>query len=360
MAGNLNTLAGLRTANEASPTMPYATRVWYNKTYLTVAHPKLVHDQFGTKTTLPKGNGEQVMWRRWLKLNPNTVPLTDGITPTGKQMAYENVLGTVYWYGDWVAITDVVKFMHPDNVLTQATMALAKQAAETKDIITRDVINAGTSFLRVTADGTSPTTGVGARSTVNGCITKRALDTAITMLEAADAEYFHPQMSAGMKVGTEPLAPTFVAVVHPHVAHDFANAASGFTYGTDWIPRHKYASGQGAYPSEVGTYRNVRFVASTFAKNWPDTGGGTNVGATAAATYRSTTGSAADVYSVLVLAKDAFGTIELAGSSETYYDGPGGNADPLHRKSTAGWKGCWGAAILQDLYMVRIECAARW
>ena len=364
MAGNLNTLAGLRSASEAATAsfagMPTLTRAWYNKTYLSVAMPKLVHDQFGMPTDLPQGNGEQVMWRRWLKLNPNTVPLTDGITPTGKTLAYENVLGTVYWYGDWVAITDVVKFMHPDNVLTQATKRLATQSGETKDIITRDIINAGTSFLRVTASGTTPTTGVGARTTVAGVITKKAIDTAITILDGNDSEHFLGQMQASTKVSTEPIGAAYVGICHPHVAHDFANPLSGFTFGTDWIPREKYASGSTAYPSEIGKYRNVRFVTSTLAKVWPDSGDTTTVGTTAAATYRSTTGTNGDVYSVLILAKESFGTIKLAGSAATYYDPPGGNADPLHRKATAGWKGCWGAAILNDDYMVRVECLAAW
>jgi N4-gp56 family major capsid protein len=364
MAGALNTLAGLRSANEASPTMPTLTRAWYNKTYLTVAHPKLVHDQFGVKTELPKGNGEQVMWRRWLKLNPNTVPLTDGINPTGKTLAYENVLGTVHWYGDWVAITDVVQFMHPDNILTQATMALAKQSAETKDIITRDIINAGTSFLRVSVDDLTgtPTTVLTARTTVGGSITKLALDTAITILEGNDAEYIQPQMNASTKVSTEPLAAGFVAIIHPHVAHDLPNTAVTGMASGEWIPRQKYAAGTVAYPSEIGTYSSVRFITSTLAKVWTGAGvDANNSGTTAAFTYRgSIDNGLADVYSCLILAKDAFGTIKLQGSAQTYYDGPGGNADPLHRKSTAGWKGCWGAAILQDKYMCRIECLARW
>jgi N4-gp56 family major capsid protein len=354
----LNTLAGLRSSNEASPEMPKLTRAWYNKVFLTIATPKLVHDQFGMPTTLPQGNGEQVLWRRWERLTAAAVPLLEGVNPTGKRLSYTNVLGTVYWYGDWVGITDVVDFMHPDNVLSIATKRLAQQSAETKDLVTRDVVNAGTSFLRITADGTTPTVGVGARSTVAGCITKAAVDTAITVLEAEDAEYYHGPMGASVKTSTEPIGPAFVAIVHPHVAHDFVNAASGF--GTDWVPREKYASGGVAYPTEIGKYRNVRFLTSTAAKYWASTGHTANVGTTPAATYRSTNGSNGDVYSVLILAKEAFGTVKLAGATATYYNKPGGNADPLHRKATAGWKGCWGASILNDDFMVRIECLARW
>lgn len=359
-----NTLTALRADNEASPTMPTLTRALYIKQFLSIAEQEILHDRFGQKTTLTKGNGNQVMWRRYLRLAINTVPLSEGVTPTGKKLAYENVLGTVNWYGDWVGITDVVDFMHTDNILAQTTKMLALQAAETKDVIVRDIINAGTSFLRVTADYTSGsgtmTTGVGARSTVNGSITKRALDTAITMLEGANAQYFQGQMSASTKVDTSPLAPAYVAIIHPHVAHDLVNAAAGFATG-DWIPRQKYASGGVAYPTEIGTYRNVRFITTTLAKVWPDAATGVSTGgATAAATFRATSGTAPDVYSCLILAKEAYGVIKLEGAAATYYDKAGGNSDPLHQRSTAAWKACLGAAILEDKYMVRIECCARW
>lgn len=358
-----NTLTALRADNEASPTMPTLTRALYIKQFLSVAEQEILHDRWGQKTTLIKGNGNQVMWRRYKKLAVNTVPLTEGVTPTGKKMAYENVLGTVNWYGDWVGITDVVDFMHPDNILAQTTKMLALQAAETKDVIVRDIINAGTSFLRVTADSAtfaSQTTGIGVRTTVAGGITKKAMDTAITMLEAANAPYLHGQMSASTKVDTSPLAPGYVCIVHPHVAHDIQGAYSAF--GSDYIPRQKYASGGVAYPTEIGTYKNVRFVTSTLAKVFPDSGAATTNGPTAASVFRATTATdtAADVYSCLILSKEAYGVIKLEGAAATYYDKAGGNSDPLHQRTTAAWKACLGAAILDDTRMVRVECLARW
>jgi len=347
------TLAQYRATSEASPTMPYITRAWYNKVFLSIAEPALVHDQFGMPTTLPKKTGEQVVWRRWNKLAVNTVPLADGITPTGKNLVYENVIGTVYWYGDWVGITDVVDFMHVDNVLTIATKRLALQAAETADTLTRDIINAGTGFLRCL---TTSASGVGARVTVAVEITAHALKTAITELEGNDAKYWMGKMGASTKVATEPIGPCFIGIVHPHVVHDLP------ALGGEWIPREKYAAGNVAYPTEVGKFRNVRFVSSTFAKVWPDVGAAGTSGPTAASVFRATTDTdtAADVYSVMILAKEAYGVVKLAGSAATYYNRAGGNSDPLHQRSTAGWKMARGATILNDNFMKRIECLAKW
>jgi len=361
------TLAGLRLSSEVDAAisggteMPKATRAWYNKVFLSVARGLLIHDQFGMPTTLPKNTGEQVIWRRWLDLATATVPLGEGVNPTGSTLAYENVLATVKWYGDWVGITDVVDFHHVDNVLSIATEKLARQAAETMDEITRDIINAGTSFLRVVTDGSNPTNGVGLRTTVNGVCTKAALDTAITTLESENAEKFRPMQGASKKVATQPLAPTYVGLIHPHVANGFVKALAGFATD-DWIPFQKYASGGIAYEGEIGTYRNVRMIQSTKAKYWPNTGGGTDLSTTptVAGVYRSTSGSLADVYSVLILAKEAFGVVKLAGAYNTYYNKAGGNSDPLHRLATAAWKAVKTAAILDDSKMIRIECAATW
>lgn len=372
-----NTLTGLRASSEAAATsfwdgtagaldtngMPRLTRAYYMKTFLAVAEGERLHARWGQQTTLPQGNGNTVMWRRYLKLTAATTPLTEGVTPTGSNLAYEQVLGTVKQYGDWVGITDIVTYLHPDNTLAQVTKALARQAADTEEIIVRDIINAGTSFLRVTADSAtvaSQTTGVGARTTVAGGITKKALDTATTMLEGADAKYIHGMMGASAKYNTDPIGPSFICIVHPHVAHDLKNGFSGL--GTEWTPREKYASGGVAYPTEIGKAGNIRFVTSTFAKVWADSGAATTNGPTAASVYRATTATdtAADVYSCLVIAKDAYGVIKLAGSSGTYYDAPGGQGDPLHQRSTAAWKRMMGAAILNDDNIVRIECLARW
>jgi len=358
-----NTMAELRASGSDSGTMPLLTQGFYFKTYLSVAMPKLVHDRFGMKATLPKGNGETVVWRRWLKLAINTTPLADGITPPGKKLAYENVTGAVKWYGDWVGITDQVQFFSPDPVLSIATRRLAEQSAETADVITRDVINAGTSFLRVTADGASPTVGVGVRTTVNGVLTATAMDSILTMFEAANATMFHGQMNASTKISTEPLAPAYIMIVHPHVAHSLKKLNTLAAMGEDWTPRERYAAGNVAYPTEIGSYRGFRILTSTLAKVWPDTGGNTTVGTTnnGTAVYRSTTGTTlGDVYSCLCLAKDAYGVVKLAGSSATYFNKAGGNADALHQRSTAGWKFAKTSVILNETYMARIEVLAQW
>ena len=79
-------------------------------------------------------------------------------------------------------------------------------------------------------------------------------------------------------------------------------------------------------------------------------------------TYRSTNSSQADVYSILVIAKDAYGVVPLSGfGSQIIRKGLGsaGSADPLNQRATVGWKAVRTAVILNDAWMARLEVAAR-
>lgn len=360
-----NTLSFLRTTYEAgaagtSTYMPKLTQAWYNKTFLSNATPYLVHDNYGMPTSMKKNQGDQVVWRRWKKLDQNITPLTDGVTPSGKQLEYEQVVATVKQYGDYTIITDWVEITHVDKVVNQAQAKLGQQAGESLDSVTRDIINAGSNLYRSTADGGSPAYGTGARTTVNGCITKKILDAAIVKLQAADAKYPLPMIGASTKVATEPVDRAFVCIIHPHVAHSLKQETeSGL--GSEFVKREKYGSTSPLFPNEVGKYDNVRFVTTTNAKVWASVGGTTDAGDDPASdTYRSTDGTNADVYSALLIAEEAYGVVKLGGAFTTYLDRAGGNNDPLHQRNTAAWKAAKTAAILNDNWMIRLEVAALW
>ena len=76
---------------------------------------------------------------------------------------------------------------------------------------------------------------------------------------------------------------------------------------------------------------------------------------------RSTTGTSADVYPILYLARDAYGIVPLKGKDSITpmvvnpKPAPG---DPLAQRGTVGWKAWQSAVILQDAFMVRAEVAA--
>jgi N4-gp56 family major capsid protein len=105
-------------------------------------------------------------------------------------------------------------------------------------------------------------------------------------------------------------------------------------------------------PQEIGATKNVRWMVTTNAQVWTDSG------ATASGTGLVTSGTQVDVYGTLILAKNAFGVVPLQKKSIQSIIkqlGSAGADDPLNQRSTVGWKTATVAKILNDDFMVRIE-----
>ena len=110
-----------------------------------------------------------------------------------------------------------------------------------------------------------------------------------------------------------------------------------------FIAVSKYQDKENIYTGEVGRLFGVRLVETTEAKIFEGKGA-----------------SGADVASVIVLGKYAYGITSLKGSKPSVIVKPAGSAgtaDPLDQISTVGWKmDGFGVKMLQPEYAVRIEC----
>jgi N4-gp56 family major capsid protein len=76
---------------------------------------------------------------------------------------------------------------------------------------------------------------------------------------------------------------------------------------------------------------------------------------------RSTTGTSADVYPVLFVARDSYGVVSLKGKEAVQMmvlnpNMPRGG-DQLGQRGSVGWKALHTAVILNQLWMVRAEVA---
>ena len=105
----------------------------------------------------------------------------------------------------------------------------------------------------------------------------------------------------------------------------------------------QYQDKENIYTGEVGRLFGVRLVETTEAKIFEGKGA-----------------SGADVASVIVLGKYAYGITSLKGAKPRVIVKPAGSAgtaDPLDQISTVGWKmDGFGVKMLQPEYAVRIEC----
>jgi N4-gp56 family major capsid protein len=76
---------------------------------------------------------------------------------------------------------------------------------------------------------------------------------------------------------------------------------------------------------------------------------------------RSTSGTSADVYPILYIARDAYGIVPLRGKDSLtpmVVNPKPAAGDPLGQRGTVGWKAWQSAVILQDAFLIRAEVAA--
>lgn len=303
----------------SSPGLAPEIRESYDKTMLYVARPLLVHAQHARKFTVPKGEGSYINVRRKSLLPPATTPLTEGVTPTGQPMTVTNVRFGFSQYGNWVGFSDLVTTTSIDPLLSENAEILGQNAGNTMDIITREAMNVG-SNVRFANGRTS-------RSTVQ-------TGDVITDIEIKKLRrQLKRQNVLPINIGGKS---AYVAIVHPDTYLDLQNTEA-------YLKAGEYSDPERIYDGQVTMLYGILFVESTNAKVF------TGAGA-----------SGIDVYSTVCYGQEAVGTVDLATMGlQTIYKalGSAGTDDPLDQRQTQAWKATYGAQILNDLFIVRLEHA---
>lgn len=303
------------------------------------AQPVLVLSKMGQNRPMPQNKGQTIKFRRPVPFAKATTPLTEGVTPASQKMVYEDVETSLSQYGAWVEITDVIADTHEDPVLNDASMLCGEQAAETIEDLVYGVLKAGT------AVGYS---NGSARNAVNTPISLDAQRKATRVLKRQRAKKLNSILDGSIKINTTPIEAAFVAVTHTDLEPDIRGM-------TGFVPVAQYGSRQPICPEEIGSVEDVRYVLSPMLDPWADAGG-------AAGGMISTTGTVADVYPVMFLAKDAFGIVPLKGKESIkpmilQPNTPRGG-DPLGQLGSVAWKTWHSSLILNQAWMYRLEVAA--
>ena len=291
-------------------------KTFYDMTLIDEASPELVHDQFAQKRPIPANGGKKIEFRKFASLPKALTPLTEGVTPDGKNLNVETIEAEVSQFGDYITQSDVLELTSIDNTIVEATKLLGKQAGLTLDTITRDVLQTCTNvFYCPKGDGTA----VASRTALdNTC--KLTVDVI-------------KQVAAFLKKSNAPkIDGSYVCIIHPFVAYDLMS-------DPEWIDAHKYTTSENIYNGELGKIGGVRFVESSEAKVY-----------------------AGGVFSCLMLGANAYGVTEITGGGlQTIIKqkGSAGTADPLDQRSSIGWKAIKTAEILVPAYMCRIECKSK-
>jgi N4-gp56 family major capsid protein len=319
------------------------------------AMPHMMIERFGQAYPIPKNNTKVAKWRRYFMTGGTgsysgnagdfnvplaDTPLTEGVTPAGSTLENKDYTVTLQQYGDFLEFSDVIQDTHEDfpPLLREMTDILGEQAAHTIETLRFNVLKAGTNVFY--ANGAN-------RAAVNTGVTLPLQRRITRSLKRQNAKPMTAMISSTVKYNTQPIEAAFVALCHPDVENDIRDMA-GF------ISVKQYGSNVEAMEGEIGSVEDVRYIRSTVFESFPDAGGTT-------AGYLSTTGTDADVYPIIYLARDAYGIVPLRGKDtvEVMVVQPKAtNTDPLAQRGTAGWKAWNATVILQDAFMVRAEVAA--
>lgn len=313
------------------------TAAYAEKELLKRGLPFLVLEKFGQAKTLPEASSKVIKFRRYSALPTVPTALTEGVTPTGQQLAVTDITATLTQYGDKVTISDVIMDTHEDPVLNEAVTLIGEQAAQMIEKMRFGVLKAGTNVLY--ANGA-------ARNAVNTAITVSLQRRAVRALKRQNARFITSVVRSTPSYGTESVAPGFVGLIHPDLESDVRSLV-GF------VPAEKYGS-MTPWENELGKCEDCRYVSSTIFEPWADAGG-------AKGTMLSTTGTSADVYPVLYVARDAYGIVALKGMfavTPMVVNPKPSDSDPLAQRGHVGWKAMQTAVILNDLWQVRVEVAA--
>lgn len=312
----------------------------FAKVMLARGIPFLHYGRAAMRRPMPAKSGTTIVFPKLPALALATTPLTEGVTPTGKQLSKSQVTSILKQYGDYLTITDFFEMVVESPVLADAARNLGEQSGQSIDAVFRDAFAAGTSVFRGgnVANRTDLTT---ITHKIDGAVMRRA----IRELRSNNARPFTRIITATDKVDTRPVRESFLSLTTPEV-HFTLNVLPG------WQPVASYASHEGAFPGEVGSFEDLRVLVSSQAKSFADAGG------VAVGDVLSVIGTNADVHTMICFGQGAVGIVPLDGNSFENIIHPrnsGGASNPLNQFGTMAWKRNGTQLILDDDFFTRIE-----
>ena len=211
-----------------------ATGVEFSKLYdplhLLRVTQTMMFDKFADARFIPANSGVKTMFAyRYRNLRPATTPLTEGLLPNETTPIREKVDFSVAQYGSYLTFTDQIDVFDVDNIKSQFTDILGDQAAETGDVVIRDVISAGTNVVYAGGSATRTIMADAANK-----LTTTQLDLAVLKLKNAKAKKLKSVVDGSVKIGTKPIRDAYVCMVHPNQFPDL-RVLTGF------VPVEQYA-----------------------------------------------------------------------------------------------------------------------
>ena len=267
--------------------------------------------------------GSSVSFLFWSDLADATTALSETADVDAVALADSTASITLVEYGNAVIPTAKVRATAFTDVDRGVANIVGRNAAKTQDTLARTTVAAGTNVTYATGGSTDPVS----RASVEASDTLTGFDVAkvVALLRAADVPGLDGE--------------TYGGIIHPHVSVDLRAE----TDASGWLVPANYSDATKRWRGEIGQFNGVRFMESSTAPTYADTGSPTTV----------------DVYGTIIVGSGGIG--KAWGSGGGYDGGPnptvvkGLPVDKLMRFHPIGWKYLGGYGILRQAAVRRIE-----
>lgn len=219
---------------------------------------KLVMGSLCDKVQMKKGAGLTAYFVRYKRMSVPLSPITEGNDPANSSFTLDTVTVTMDQWGDIITITDVAQLTTLHPLVQQCIALLSDNAARVMDREITLVLLAGTNVIYGDASVVSRSTITSAMKMSDTLLGKAR----VTMVNNGAPPKGGPSGDAKQMPAQGKVMPSnYVAVCGPEVMEDMMAVSTSL--GT-WAAVAMYANQNALYNSEVGTWRNFRWVETNF------------------------------------------------------------------------------------------------
>ena len=254
----------------------------------------------------------------------------EGVTGTPESITPVDVTVIQQQYSCLYGFTDKTFNMYEDDIPGEMVKQVGERVTFVNEMIIYGALRACTNAY---FGGTGTTV-----ATVNGGLTLGFLRKIAKSLKANHGKPVNSMLKASPNYGTSPLKAGFNVYCHTDLEPDIMDLPN-------FVGVEAYASGS-PQPNEIGKVENFRFITSPDLPAIQD--GGAAIGATG---LYSTTGTNLDVYTIIVVAQDAYSQVAVRGMDviDPTWLPPGikSKSDPHGQRGYAGaiW---WKAVMIEN------------
>ena len=301
----------------------------------------------GMQKQMPKNQGDNITFRRWLPLggtdnkwvtgaNVATFAAdhltTEGVTPSADTLTAVDVTATLQQYSCLYAVTDKTVDLYEDDVPAEMKKQTGERVGLLREMVRYGALKGMTNVF-YGGTGNSP-------STVNGTVSVNLLRKVTRSLKANHAKMITSILAPSPNFATAPVEASYLVFCSTDMEPAIRDLA-GFKHISE------YGNRKPVHEQEIGSVESFRFVLS------PELAANINSGAAVGATgLFSTGGSNIDIYPMIVVGEDAWGQVALRGadSIDVSYIPPGqkDKNDPLGQRGYIGAKTYMTSLVLNN------------